>query len=185
MEVRLLGSVGVWERDREVAPVQPRQRAVLAALAVEAGRPVAVDTLLRRVWGETPPARARDALYVHITRLRRTLGRQRARLGKRAPWRVVTGGSARYIEALRRRWHVQERVSTPIAAVLRREDGVGVVTPAGTERFDHVVMACHSDDALRLLRDADARERSILGAIRYQGNDTVLHTDASLLPRRR
>ncbi|QUF05350.1 tetratricopeptide repeat protein [Actinosynnema pretiosum subsp. pretiosum] len=74
MEVRLLGSVGVWERDREVEPVQPRQRAVLAALAVEAGRPVGVDTLLRRVWGETPPARARDALYVHITRLRRTLG---------------------------------------------------------------------------------------------------------------
>ncbi|MGM1063951.1 BTAD domain-containing putative transcriptional regulator [Saccharothrix sp. Mg75] len=74
MEVRLLGSVGVWERDREVEAVQPRQRAVLAALAVEAGRPVGVETLLHRVWGEDPPDRARGALYVHINRLRRTLG---------------------------------------------------------------------------------------------------------------
>jgi len=106
-------------------------------------------------------------------------------LGERAPWRVVTGGSATYVEALRRRWQVQERIATPVRAVLRCEDRVGVVTAQGTERFDHVVMACHSDDALRLLQDADAIERSVLGAIRYQSNDTVLHTDARLLPRRR
>lgn len=106
-------------------------------------------------------------------------------LGERQPWRVVTGGSATYVDALRRRWNVQARVSTPVHAVLRREDQVDVVTATGTERFDHVVMACHSDDALRLLHDADASERSVLGAIRYQSNDTVLHTDARLLPRRR
>ena len=106
-------------------------------------------------------------------------------LGERRPWRVVTGGSATYVDALRRRWNVQARVSTPVHSVLRHEDQVGVVTAAGTERFDHVVMACHSDDALRLLHDADTRERSVLGAIRYQSNDTVLHTDARLLPRRR
>ena len=106
-------------------------------------------------------------------------------LGERQPWRVVTGGSATYVDALSRRWTVQARVSTPVYSVLRREDQVGVVTATGTERFDHVVMACHSDDALRLLHDADASERSVLGAIRYQPNDTVLHTDARLLPRRR
>lgn len=106
-------------------------------------------------------------------------------LGERRPWRVVTGGSATYVEALRRRWNVRERVSTPVHAVLRCEDQVGVMTATGTERFDHVVMACHSDDALRLLHDADARERGVLGAIRYQSNDTVLHTDARLLPRHR
>jgi len=76
-------------------------------------------------------------------------------------------------------------VATPVSAVLRQGEQVEVVTAAGTERFDQVVMACHSDDALRLLHDADGRERDILGAIRYQSNDTVLHTDARLLPRRR
>lgn len=106
-------------------------------------------------------------------------------LGERSPWRVVAGGSATYVAALRERWRVQERVATPVHAVLRCEDKVGVVTATGTECFDHVVMACHSDDALRLLHDADARERGVLGAIRYQSNDTVLHTDARLLPRRR
>ncbi|HJS34964.1 MAG TPA: FAD-dependent oxidoreductase [Pseudoxanthomonas sp.] len=106
-------------------------------------------------------------------------------LGERSPWRVVAGGSATYVEALRRRWRVQERLSTPVLAVRRDADGVELDTLRGRERFDHVVMACHSDDALRLMHDADIRERDILGAIRYQSNDTVLHTDARLLPRRR
>jgi predicted NAD/FAD-binding protein len=56
---------------------------------------------------------------------------------------------------------------------------------AGSERFDQVVLACHSDQALRLLDDASDAEREVLGAIRYQANDTVLHTDARLLPRNR
>ena len=106
-------------------------------------------------------------------------------LGERSPWRVVAGGSATYVEALRRCWRVQERLSTPVLAVRRDVDGVELDTLRGRERFDHVVMACHSDDALRLMHDADVRERDILGAIRYQSNDTVLHTDARLLPRRR
>lgn len=106
-------------------------------------------------------------------------------LGRRAPWRVVVGGSASYVRALRARWQVRERVGCPVHAVRRDADGVRVESAAGSERFDHVVMACHSDDALALLPDADARERDILGAIRYQSNDTVLHTDARLLPRNR
>ena len=106
-------------------------------------------------------------------------------LGARSPWRVVTGGSATYVQALRARWHVRERMATPVLAVQRDADGVVLHSHRGSERFDHVVMACHSDDALRLLHDADEHERSILGAIRYQTNDTVLHTDTRLLPRRR
>jgi predicted NAD/FAD-binding protein len=80
---------------------------------------------------------------------------------------------------------VQERVSCPVLAVRRDAEGVDVDTRQGRERFDHVVMAGHSDDMLALLHDADARERDVLGAIRYQSNDTVLHTDARLLPRNR
>ncbi|WP_036138662.1 NAD(P)/FAD-dependent oxidoreductase [Aerolutibacter daejeonensis] len=106
-------------------------------------------------------------------------------LGRRAPWRVVQGGSASYVMALRGRWGVQERLRCPVQAVCRDEGGAWVQTPDGRERFDQVVLACHSDDALRLLHDADDRERAILGAIRYQSNDTVLHTDARLLPRQR
>ncbi|CAN4280096.1 FAD-dependent oxidoreductase [Pseudoxanthomonas sp. LjRoot125] len=106
-------------------------------------------------------------------------------LGERSPWRVVTGGSATYVDALRARWRVQERVSCPVLAVRRDAEGVDVDTRQGRERFDHVVMAGHSDDMLALLHDADARERDVLGAIRYQSNDTVLHTDARLLPRNR
>jgi len=106
-------------------------------------------------------------------------------LGARSPWRVVTGGSSTYVQALRRRWRVQERRSTPVRAIRRDDEGVELDTRHGRERFDHVVLACHSDQALALLHDADASEHAILGAIRYQSNDTVLHTDASVLPRER
>jgi predicted NAD/FAD-binding protein len=98
---------------------------------------------------------------------------------------VVRGGSNSYVKALRARWRVQERLSTPVRMVLRDADGVTVFTDAGAERFDQLVLACHSDQALRLLSDAGEQERGILGAMPYQANETVLHTDASLLPRRR
>lgn len=105
--------------------------------------------------------------------------------GDRPQWRVVQGGSASYVQALRRRWHVTERIACAVRGVRRDDAGVTVSSAAGDERYDRVVLACHADEALALLTDADAREREILGAIGYQANDTVLHTDASLLPRRR
>lgn len=103
----------------------------------------------------------------------------------RPQWRVVRGGSNTYVSALRSRWRVEERLNTPVRKVLRSHDGVTVFTDACTERFDQIVLACHSDQALRLLGDAGDAERSILGDLPYQTNDTVLHTDASLLPRQR
>jgi predicted NAD/FAD-binding protein len=106
-------------------------------------------------------------------------------LSGRPEWRVVTGGSRRYVDAMRARWSVDERLNTPVLAVRRGDDAVDLVTPAGTQSFDEVVLACHSNQALALLADADDTERSILSAMTYQANDTVLHTDASLLPRSR
>jgi len=106
-------------------------------------------------------------------------------LSGRPEWRVVSGGSRTYVDAMRARWSVQERLNTPVVAVRRHDDVVDVVTHAGTHAFDEVVLACHSDQALALLADADGTERSVLGAMAYQVNDTVLHTDASLLPRSR
>jgi predicted NAD/FAD-binding protein len=103
----------------------------------------------------------------------------------RPQWCVVRGGSQAYVRALRSRWNVRERIGCAATSVRRASDSVRIDSRAGCERFDQVVLACHSDQALALLGDAGERERDILGAIAYQANDTVLHTDASLLPRKR
>lgn len=103
----------------------------------------------------------------------------------RSPWRVVDGGSRSYVRALRAKWRVEERCGCAVAAVHREANGVRVDSPRGSERFDRIVLACHSDQALALLADASDAERSVLGALTYQANDVVLHTDARLLPRNR
>ncbi|MCG8424747.1 MAG: FAD-dependent oxidoreductase [Proteobacteria bacterium] len=101
-------------------------------------------------------------------------------------WRVVRGGSARYVEPLVRPFRRAIRLNTPVAAVRRFADHAAVVTGDGrVEEFDHVVLACHSDQALRLLEDASQLEREVLGGFPYQPNDVVLHTDESILPTRR
>lgn len=110
---------------------------------------------------------------------------QMLQVRRRPEWRVVHGGSFMYVEALRKRWKVVERLRCPVHAVQRDSAGIEIVHAGGCERFDQVVMACHSDQALALLADASAEERAILGAISYQENEVVLHTDASLLPRNR
>jgi predicted NAD/FAD-binding protein len=98
-------------------------------------------------------------------------------------WRVVTGGSRRYVAPLIRPFRDRIRLSTPVERVQRCGDRV-TVTPRGgePEGFDHVVLACHSDQALAMLADPSDAERALLGAIPYQKNDTVLHTDSRLLP---
>ncbi len=104
----------------------------------------------------------------------------------RPEWRVVQGGSARYVERLTLPFRDRIRLRCPVVAVQRRPDHVAVQPRCGpVERFDEVVFATHSDQALRLLADPTPAEREILGALRYQRNEVVLHTDARLLPRRR
>lgn len=106
-------------------------------------------------------------------------------LSGRPQWRVVSGGSSSYVRAMRASWLVQERIATPVRRVRRLGRGVAVCSAAGDEVFDEVVLACHADDALRLLDTPSPAEISILGAITYQDNEAVLHTDVRLLPRRR
>lgn len=104
----------------------------------------------------------------------------------RPTWRVIANGSRRYVEKLIVPFAERIRVATPVVAIERRADGV-LVTARGesAESFDEVVIATHSDQALRMLADPSDAERAILGAIPYQENVALLHTDERLLPRRR
>jgi predicted NAD/FAD-binding protein len=104
----------------------------------------------------------------------------------RPVWRVIRGGSARYVERLVAPFRDRIRLGSPVESIRRLTDGVMVhVRGREPERYDHVFLACHSDQALRLLADPSRAEREILGALPYQRNEALLHTDTSLLPRRR
>ncbi len=106
----------------------------------------------------------------------------------RPQWRVIEGGSREYIKPLTAGFADRLRTRMPVTGIRRGgvEGGAELTLEDGSvETFDHVVLACHSDQALALLRDPSAAERDILGAIPYQKNDVVLHTDVRMLPRER
>ena len=107
-------------------------------------------------------------------------------LSGRPPWRTVEGGSRAYVERLTQSFGDRIRTGQPVRSVRRLPDGVEITAGNGDpQRFDHVVIATHADQALRLLADPDPQERAILGAFKYQPNDTILHTDPALMPKRR
>jgi predicted NAD/FAD-binding protein len=112
-------------------------------------------------------------------------------LRDRPQWMTVVGGSRSYVDALLAPFAPEQiQLGRPVVGVRRHADGATVTTRAadgtGTAiAVDHVVLACHSDQALALLEDATAAERAVLGAIPYRENQATLHTDVSLLPRRR
>lgn len=107
------------------------------------------------------------------------------RVNDRPQWLTVRGGSREYVKRLAASLQDVRRASA-VKGLQRVSDGVLVQAAGVLERYDQVVLACHSDEALALLGDtATASERRLLGAIRYQPNHAVLHTDTALLPRNR
>jgi len=102
----------------------------------------------------------------------------------RPQWHTVVGGSRVYVRKMLAGIH-DARPGRPVRSVRRVPGGAVVSTDVGSEHFDEVVLACHSDQSLALLADAGNDERALLGAIRYQPNRAVLHTDASVLPKRK
>lgn len=105
-------------------------------------------------------------------------------INNRPQWYVIPGGSHSYIPLLLA--DVQEvRTSCPVKSIKRTTNGVEVDSAQGLELYDDVVIACHSDQALALLEDATADETAILGNMQYRANDVVLHTDITMLPKRR
>ena len=107
-------------------------------------------------------------------------------LRDRPRWRTVAGGSVRYVEAITAPWRDRIRLRAPVRRIERLPDRVRIEADGcETEDFDEVVIATHSDQALAMLADPSEAEREVLGAIPYRRNEAVLHTDTSLLPRRR
>jgi uncharacterized protein len=104
----------------------------------------------------------------------------------RPAWSTISGGSTRYVEALSAPFQERIRLGTPVNSITRGAEHVEITAAgAAPERYEHVVIATHSDQALALLADPSERERELLGAIPYKLNEAVLHTDSALLPRRR
>jgi len=102
----------------------------------------------------------------------------------RPQWFTVTGGAKHYVEKLLQhipRTHLQ----TPVERIERNDIGVRVFTAGGAEDFDGVVLACHADQALSLLAQPTPQEQALLGAIRYHPNKAVLHTDTSVMPKKK
>ncbi|WP_260929296.1 NAD(P)/FAD-dependent oxidoreductase [Novosphingobium sp. 9] len=106
------------------------------------------------------------------------------KLGRRPTWRTVEGGSREYVERLTRTFSGSIRVSQPVQAIRRLGSAVEIESGGHRERFDHVVIAAHADQALRMLTDASDHETRLLGAFAYRRNEAVLHSDAALMPQR-
>ena len=105
-------------------------------------------------------------------------------INNRPQWHVIQGGSRSYIAPLTAGFKDQIYLNTPVTRVERDEYGVTVISARGSETFDAVVMACHSDTALQLLAHPSAHEQEVLSALPYADNAVVLHTDTRLLPQR-
>lgn len=107
------------------------------------------------------------------------------KLGRRPIWRTVDGGSRVYVALLTQDFAGQILSGQSVRSIVRLGDGVAIDRGHGPQRFDHVVIATHADQALRMLSDADGAEKRILGAFGYRRNEAVLHSDPSLMPQRR
>ena len=107
-------------------------------------------------------------------------------ISDRPIWRVIKGGSREYVGKLVAGHRDRIRLNSPVQSIRRIDDRVEVHSATGgTESFDYVFVACHSDQALALLKDPTPAEREILGAIHYQHNEAILHTDLALMPKKR
>ncbi|MCQ1060235.1 NAD(P)/FAD-dependent oxidoreductase [Photobacterium sp. DNB23_23_1] len=106
-------------------------------------------------------------------------------VSNRPQWYVIPGGSREYVKHLIAPFEDKIRLACPVTSIKRAHGKVAVTANGISEIFDHVIFACHSDQALNMLADSTEAESQILGALKYQKNDVVLHTDESLLPKRK
>lgn len=105
-------------------------------------------------------------------------------VNNRPPWFTVAGGAKHYVQAITN-CISDKRLNTPVLGIARDAQGVQIRTAQGVERFDQVVLATHADQSLALLERPSSDEQALLGAIRFQANRAVLHTDTRVMPQRR
>jgi len=98
-------------------------------------------------------------------------------------WRTVKGGSREYVKKITETFSNAVRLGDPVQSIVRRADSVDITSRRGTEKYDHVVIATHADQALNMLADPDQDERELLGCFHYTENKTYLHCDTALMPR--
>lgn len=127
-----------------------------------------------------PGRRALDVPVAHVVAF--MTHHRMLQLAGRPQWRVVAGGSDRYVSRFVKTFQGHVRTHDGVVRIVRQPDQVLVTSRSGRHRFDRIVLACHSDQALQLLDDASTAERDILGAIPYQRNVAVLHSDPSVMP---
>ena len=108
---------------------------------------------------------------------------QMLKTDNRPQWRTVCGGSSTYVQAFKQSFNGELRLDCPVQAIIRDNNGISIETKGDQKYYDKLILACHSDQALGLLQNASDQETEILGAMSFQENDVVLHTDASLMPK--
>jgi predicted NAD/FAD-binding protein len=108
---------------------------------------------------------------------------QMLKTDNRPQWRTVCGGSSTYVQAFKQSFNGELRLDCPVQAIIRDNNGISIETKGDQKYYDKLILACHSDQALGLLQNASDQETEILGAMSFQKNDVVLHTDASLMPK--
>lgn len=136
------------------------------------------------IWS-TPSARVLDFPAASFVRFYASHGLLRVR--NRPEWQTVAGGSREYVTRLTKAFNGRIETGAAVVKVRRSGDGAWIKTAADVaeRRFDACVFACHADETLALMTDADGHERALLGAFGYTSNRAVLHTDATLMPKRR
>jgi predicted NAD/FAD-binding protein len=143
------------------------------------------DDYLLPMAGAIWSSSTRDVLqFPAVTFLRFCRNHGLLQIADRPRWRTVAGGAREYVRRLCAGLE-DLRLQAKVRAVQPAGEGVRVSTDGGSESFDAAVLASHAPDSLRLLVEPDERQRAVLGAVRYQENEAILHTDSALLPRRR
>lgn len=108
---------------------------------------------------------------------------QMLQVDHRPEWRTIKGGSDAYVQAFKKQFNGEIRLNTPVEIINRSKYGVSICSGKDHKNYDQLVLACHSDQALALLAEPSVDEREVLGAIGYQNNEVVLHTDNRLMPK--
>ena len=111
---------------------------------------------------------------------------QMLQANNRPIWRVIKGGSRTYVDVIVNQLGERLKLNSPIKQIKRNESGVEIIFPDGTKQiFNEVILACHADQSLRLIKNPDAEETGLLKSFPYEENKVTLHSDDSLLPRRK